>query len=70
MLRIIGIVLIVAGIAGLALGTFEYTQTKEVAKIGPLDVKAKEQKSVTIPPLAAGAAAAVGLVLVLAGRKK
>jgi hypothetical protein len=70
MLRIIGIVLIVAGLAGLALGTFEYTQTKEVAKIGPLDVKAKEQKSVTIPPLAAGAAAAVGLVLVLAGRKK
>ena len=70
MLRIIGIVLIVAGLAGLALGTFEYTQTKEVAKLGPLDVKAREQKSVTIPPLAAGAAAAVGLVLVLAGRKK
>ena len=70
MLRIIGIVLIVAGLAGLALGTFDATQTKEVAKLGPLDVKAREQKSVTIPPLAAGAAAAVGLVLVLAGRKK
>jgi hypothetical protein len=70
MLRILGILLIVAGIAGLALGGFEYTQTKEVAKIGPLDLKAKEQKRVTIPPLASGAVLAVGAVLLVAGRKK
>jgi TRAP-type C4-dicarboxylate transport system permease small subunit len=70
MLRIVGIVLIVAGLAGLAVGGFEYTRTKEVAKVGPLEVKAKEQRSVTIPPLAAGGAAAVGVALFLAGRRK
>lgn len=69
MLKLIGILLLVAGIAGLALGTFEYTQTKQVLKVGPIDVQAKEKESVTIPPLAAGAVAAVGLVLFLAGRK-
>ena len=69
-MRLIGIVLLVAGLAGLAVGTFQYTQTKQVLKVGPLDVKAKEKETVTIPPVAAGAVAAVGLVLVLAGRKK
>lgn len=70
MLKIAGIVLIVAGLAGLAVGGFEYTRTKEVAKVGPLEVKAKEHERVTIHPLAAGAATAIGAVLVLAGRKK
>jgi hypothetical protein len=69
-LRIIGIVMIVAGLAGLALGGFEYTRTKDVAKVGPLEVKAKEQERVTIHPVAAVAATAIGAVLFLAGRKK
>jgi drug/metabolite transporter (DMT)-like permease len=70
MLRILGILLIVAGAAGLVFGGFEYTQTKEVAKIGPLDLKTKEQRRVAIPPLASGAVLAVGAVLLFAGRKK
>lgn len=70
MLKIAGVLLLVAGIAGLALGGFEYTQTREVAKLGPLDVKAKEQKAVTIPPLASGAVLALGAGLIVAGRKR
>jgi hypothetical protein len=37
--------------------------------VGPIRVQAKETQSVAIPPLAAGAVAAIGLALVLAGRK-
>ncbi len=70
MLRAIGIVLLVIGIAGLVVGTFQYTQKKDVLDVGPLHVQTTDKKSFTIPPLAAGAVAAVGLVLVLAGRKK
>jgi len=33
-------------------------------------VQSKEKQTVTIPPLAAGGVAVLGLVLVLAGRKK
>ncbi len=70
MLRLVGIVMLVAGLTGLAVGTFQYTQKKDVLKVGPIEVQSKEKETVAIPPLAAGAVAAVGLVLVLAGRKK
>ena len=70
MLRLIGLVLLVAGIAGLAVGTFEYTRKKDVVKLGPIEVQAKDKETVTVPPLAAAGVAAVGLVLALAGRKK
>ncbi len=70
MLRLIGLVLLVAGLAGLAIGTFEYSRMKDVVKVGPIEVQAKDKEKVTIPPLAAGGVAAAGLVLVLAGRRK
>ena len=70
MLRIVGILLVVAGLVGLAVGTFQYTQKKDVLKVGPLQVQAKETETVKVPPLAAAGVAALGLVLVLAGRKK
>jgi hypothetical protein len=70
MLRIVGIFLIVAGLAGLAVGTFSYTETKDVVKVGPINVQAKEKESVTIPRAAALGAAAIGAVLVVIGRKK
>jgi hypothetical protein len=70
MLRILAVLLIVAGVVGLALGGFDYTQTTQIAKIGSLDLNAKERKRVTIPPLASGAVLAVGAVLLFAGRKK
>jgi hypothetical protein len=70
MLRILGTILIVAGLAGLAVGTFSYTETKDVVKVGPINVQAKEKESVTIPRAAALGAAAIGAVLVVIGRKK
>jgi hypothetical protein len=70
MLRLVGILMLLAGLAGLAVGTFQYTQKKDVLKVGPIEVQSKEKETVAIPPLAAGAVAAVGLVLVLAGRKR
>lgn len=65
-LKIIAIVLIVAGIAGLLYGKFTYTQSTHEAKLGPLDFSVKEKKTVNIP-LWAGVAAIVagGLLLVV-----
>lgn len=70
MLRLVGVVLLVAGLAGLAVGSFQYTRKRDVLDVGPIHVQTKDRESVTVPPLAAAGVAALGLVLVLAGRKK
>jgi len=65
-LKIVAILLIVAGIAGLLYGKFTYTQATHEAKLGPFDLSVKEKKTVNIP-LWAGVAAIVagGLLLVV-----
>jgi len=64
--KVIAIVLIIAGIAGLAYGKFTYTKATHEAKVGPLDFSIKEKKTVNVP-LWAGIAAIVagGLLLVI-----
>jgi len=43
-LKIIAIVLILAGIAGLVYGKFTYTKATHEAKLGPIDLSVKEKK--------------------------
>ena len=62
-------VLIVLGLLALAYQGFSYTSREKVLDIGPLEAHADTEKTVAIPPIAAGAAVLVGLVLVVAGRK-
>lgn len=70
-LKIVAIVLIVAGIVGLVYGKFTYTQATHEAKLGPIDLSVKEKRTVNIP-LWAGIAAIVagGLLLVVPGPGK
>jgi len=70
MLRVVGIVLLVIGLGGLAVGTLEYTRNKKVLDAGPIHIERKDTESVTIPPLAAGGVAAVGFVLTLVGSRR
>jgi heme/copper-type cytochrome/quinol oxidase subunit 2 len=65
-LKIVAILLIVAGIAGLVYGKFTYTRATHEAKLGPIDLSVKEKRTVNIP-LWAGVAAIVagGLLLVI-----
>ncbi len=68
--RIVGIVLIVAGIAALALGGFSFTKETHQAKLGPLEFSIKEKQSVNVPIWASVAAIVVGGALVVFGGKK
>jgi len=68
--RIIGILLIVAGIAGLGLGSFSFTKETHEAKIGPLEFSMKEKQTVNCPTWASVAVIVVGGALVLLGGKK
>ena len=68
--QIVAIVLIVAGILGLAYGGFSYDKETTGAKIGPIELKVTETKTVNIPLWAGiGSIVAGGLLLVLGGRK-
>jgi len=68
-LKIIAIVLIVAGIAGLVYGKFTYTKATHEAKLGPIDLSVKEKRTVDIPFWAGvGAIVAGGLLLFVPSR--
>jgi len=68
--QIVGLLLIVAGIAGLIFGGFSYTKDTTALKIGSMELKVQEQESVAIPIVASGAAIALGAFLMFAGRVK
>jgi hypothetical protein len=69
--KVIAIVLIVAGIAGLLYGKFTYTKATHEVNIGPLDLSVKEKKTVNIPMWAGiGAIGAGALLLVLPKKRK
>lgn len=68
-LKVVAIVLIVAGIAGLVYGKFSYTKATHEANIGPLSVSVKEKQTVNVP-MWAGIAAIVAGVLMLVVPKR
>jgi len=69
-LKIVAILLIVAGAAALAYGGFSYTKETHKAEIGPLKIQVQEKDQVNIPQWAGIAAIVAGVVmLVIPGKK-
>jgi hypothetical protein len=67
--RIAAIVLILAGLLGLAYGEFSYTRDTPEVKLGSLELSVKETHTVNVPVwLGVGAVLLGGLMLAL-GRK-
>ena len=69
-MRILGIILIAAGILMLVFKGFNYTQDKKIVDIGPLEINKQEKKTVNWPMYAGGIAVIAGVVLVFAGKSK
>ena len=68
--KILAIILIVAGVVGLAYGTFTYTKETHTANVGPLTLSVKDKETVNVPLWASVGAIAIGVVLLVAGRSK
>lgn len=68
--RIIGVLLIVAGVLALVYGGFSYTKESHEAKVGPLELSVQEKSRVNVPVWAGVGAVAVGVVLLAAGGRK
>ena len=68
--KIIGVVLIVAGVLGLAYGSFSFTKETHEAKIGPLELQVKDKETVNIPAWAGVGTVVIGAVLLLVPLKR
>ena len=68
--KIVGIILIAAGVAGLVYGGFSYTKETHKAEIGPLKFQVQEKERVNVPQWAGIGSIVLGVVMLVAGRKK
>jgi hypothetical protein len=69
-IRIIAIVLMMAGALGLAYGSFSYTKKTDEVKLGPIELSIQEKQTVNIPIWAGIGAIAIGGLLLLFESKK
>ncbi len=67
--KIVAIILIAAGIAGLVYGKFTYTKATHEAKLGPVELSVKEKQTVNVPLWAGIVAIAAGVLLLVVPRR-
>ena len=65
----IGIVLIIIGIVGFALGGFSFTHEKKDVDMGPVQISHQQTKTVPIPPILSAIALVGGIGLVVVGTR-
>ena len=66
---ILGLILLVLGVIGLAHPNFNYHKQEEVAKVGPFKATVDEQKTAQVPPAVSIILLTVGIVLVVVGSR-
>ncbi len=66
---IVGILLIILGIVGFAMGGISFTHDKKDVDLGPLQVSHREKDTLPISPILSGLALVGGIVLVVAGSR-
>lgn len=69
-MKILGILLIVAGTLALVYGGFNYTREQHDVNLGPIKFSVKEEERVNVPVWAGAGAIAVGALLLLAGGRR
>ncbi|WP_296445229.1 hypothetical protein [Rhodoferax sp. UBA5149] len=67
--KLIAIILIAAGGLGLVYGGFSYTKETTGMKLGPIELKVQEQKTVNVPLIVSAGAIVLGVFLLVVGRK-
>jgi multidrug transporter EmrE-like cation transporter len=68
--KVVALVLIVAGILGLAYGGFSYTRQTHEVKLGPIEMSVQEKQTVNVPVWAGVGAILIGGGLLFFGGRK
>ena len=69
-MRILGIILIVAGALALIFQGITYTRERQVVDIGPIEATAEREETIPIPPIVGAILLVAGVALVIVGGKR
>lgn len=69
-MKIVGVILILAGILALAYGGFSYTTRRRAVDMGPLQIETRTKHRVFIPPILGVCGIIVGGALLFVSRSK
>jgi hypothetical protein len=67
---LIGILLIVLGVATFAYQGITYTTREKIVDLGPIEATKETRKTIPLPPVLGALSLAGGIALVMAGAKK
>jgi len=68
--QVVGLVLVIVGIAALVSGGFFWTRNKTVIDAGPLEVKTRQHEALVVPPAVAIGTLVAGIALLVVPRRK
>ncbi len=69
-MKVLGVILIVAGILMFVFRNISFTQEKKVVDLGPVQVNRKEEKTIGWPIYAGAIAVVAGIALIAIDRKQ
>jgi hypothetical protein len=67
---IVGVLLIVLGLAALAYQGINYTTRETIIDVGPVHATAERHRTLPLPPVVGALAVVGGVVLLIAGKRK
>ena len=64
-MRVLGIALVILGLAGLIYGGVSWTRKDKVVDMGPVEITADTRESLPLPPLVGGVMLLAGVALLM-----
>jgi hypothetical protein len=69
-MTIVGLILVVLGVAGLIYGGITYTSSENVVDLGSVHLKVDQTRQIPLSPIAGSAAIGLGVLLIIFGRRR
>lgn len=69
-IAILGIVLLIGGLAALIWPSITYTRTEKAVDLGPIEITREDKERIPLPPVFGVVAAATGVTLIVLGRRR
>jgi uncharacterized membrane protein YidH (DUF202 family) len=67
---VVGLVLVVVGVAMLLMGGFSYKKDEQILDAGPLQASVERTKHVSVPPIVVGVVLVAGVALMFVGARQ